>query len=314
MGDGRHAKFSVSSAGARARAVAFGCEGRLPVDPGEPADASFRLERNVWNGAVEPRLVLRHARRCEPPPIEVLGESEDFLGSAFAELDAPLPCGPSFLATGRRLLDRRGESPLAVLHDALAAGGPVLAVCADVPRRLDGIRSRIGGFTLTSYHALHGHAEALGRFEHVVALDPPARRCDGELLEAGVGFTHWAWGEPELRFAEQMHELEYGLRASLASLYRALRDRGRVTGEELEHLLRVDVDQSRSPRPARLAGRLIRVLAELGLVSLDRELPALSIAGTAPTQLERSPSYRVYVERLEDGRRFLSSAKLRPSG
>ncbi len=90
MGEGRHARFSVSSAGARARAVAFGCEGRLPVDPGEPADASFRLERNVWNGAVEPRLVLRHARRCEPPPIEVLGEPEDFLRSAFAELDAPL--------------------------------------------------------------------------------------------------------------------------------------------------------------------------------------------------------------------------------
>jgi single-stranded-DNA-specific exonuclease len=153
--------------------------------------------------------------------------------------------------------------------------------------------------------------EAVEQFTHLVALDPPARRCDGALLEAGSGFTHWAWGEPELRFAEQMHELEYGLRASLASLYRALRDRGRVTGEELEHLLRDDSDRA---RPARLAGRLIRVLAELGLVSLDRELPALAIAGTAPTQLERSPSYRVYVERLEDGRRFLSSAKLRPSG
>jgi hypothetical protein len=111
-----------------------------------------------------------------------------------------------------------------------------------------------------------------------------------------------------------MHELEYGLRASLAPLYRALRDRGRVTGEELEHLLRDDSDKARPARPARLAGRLIRVLAELGLVSLDRDLPALAIAGTAPTQLERSPSYRVYVERLEDGRRYLSSAKLRPSG
>jgi hypothetical protein len=108
-----------------------------------------------------------------------------------------------------------------------------------------------------------------------------------------------------------MHELEYGLRASLASLYRALRARCRVTGEELERLLRGDTEPS---RPARLAGRLIRVLAELGLVSLDRELQALAIAGSAPTQLERSPSYRVYAHRLEDGRRFLSSANLRPSG
>jgi single-stranded-DNA-specific exonuclease len=313
MGEGRHARFSVSSAGARARAVAFGCEGRLPVDPGEPADASFRLERNVWNGAVEARLVLRHARRCETPPIALLGEPEDFLRSAFAELDAPLDRDPASRAPGRRLLDRRGESPLAVLHDALAAGGPVLGICADVPRRLTGISSRIGGFTLASYAALHDHVEAIHGFAHLVALDPPARPCDGELLEVGAGFTHWVWGEAELRFAEQMHELEYGLRASLASLYRALRARGRVTGEELEHLLRDDGDQA-PPRPARLAGRLIRVLAELGLVSLDRELPALAIAGTAPTQLERSPSYRVYVQRLEDGRRFLSSGKLRPSG
>jgi single-stranded-DNA-specific exonuclease len=310
MGDGKHARFSVSSGGARARAVAFGCEGRLGVDPGEPADASFRLERNVWNGAVEPRLVLRHARRCQPPPITVLGEPEDFLGCALAELDAVLEPAPPDITCEREILDRRGESPLAVLHDALAAGGPVLAVCADVARRLAGISTRIGGFTLASYQALEADPGAAAAFVHVVALDPPARPGEAAVLMSGDGYTHWAWGAAELRFAEQMHELEYGLRASLAPLYRALRARGRVTGEELEHLLRGD---TKPGRPARLAGRLIRVLAELGLVSLDRELLALAIAGTAPTQLERSPSYRVYVQRLEDGRRYLSSANLRPS-
>ena len=125
-----------------------------------------------------------------------------------------------------------------------------------------------------------------------------------------VRFTHLAWGEPELRFAEQMHELEYGLRASLVALYRSLRARGRVTGEELERLLRGDGPHG---RPARLAARLIRVLAELELVSLDRDLPALAIAGTAPTALERSPAYRAYEQRYEDGRRFLSKAKPRQS-
>jgi hypothetical protein len=275
--------------------------------------------------------VLRHARRCDPDAIEVLGEPENYLDSAFEELDAALePSAPALaiapaLASGsasapvpgtpavgsRHRLDRRGESPLAVLHDAIAAGGPVLAVCADVPRRLTGIRSRAGGFTLVSYHALHRQPEALQRFPQLVALDPPASPADASLLEAGVGFTHLAWGQAELRFAQQMHELEYGLRASLAPLYRALRDRWRVTGEELERLLRGDTEPG---RPARLAGRLIRVLAELELVSLDRDLPALAIAGTAPTQLERSPSYRVYNQRFEDGRRYLSSANLRPSG
>jgi hypothetical protein len=50
------------------------------------------------------------------------------------------------------------------------------------------------------------------------------------------------------------------------------------------------------------------VLSELELVSLDRDLPALAIAGAAPTVLERSPSYRVYAKRYEDGKQYLSSA------
>ncbi|HEY4428840.1 MAG TPA: single-stranded-DNA-specific exonuclease RecJ [Solirubrobacteraceae bacterium] len=68
MGEGRHARFSVESDGALARAVAFGTGGRLPVDEGAPAEATFRLEVNEWNGVSEPRLVLRHARPAERAP------------------------------------------------------------------------------------------------------------------------------------------------------------------------------------------------------------------------------------------------------
>jgi hypothetical protein len=54
---------------------------------------------------------------------------------------------------------------------------------------------------------------------------------------------------------------------------------------------------------------------ELELVSLDRDLPALAIAGRpVPTALDRSPSFRVYAERYEDGRRFLNSANHPPTG
>jgi hypothetical protein len=131
------------------------------------------------------------------------------------------------------------------------------------------------------------------------------------LLEAGIGFTQLAWGEAELRFAQQMHEQEYGLRTSLVALYRELRTRERAAGEELERLLRGEGPHG---RPARLAGRLIKVLAELELVSLDPELPALAIAGVTPTALDRSPSYRVYARRHEDGRRFLSNHANPPQG
>jgi single-stranded-DNA-specific exonuclease len=316
MGDGRHARFAVVSGGARARAVAFGCDGDPGAKPGDAVDATFRLERNVWRGAVEPRLVLGHARGCRPRPIELVGEPEHFFAGVLGELDAALAShADASVAADRQSttierdalrvrLDRREESPLAVLADALTAGGEVLALCADVPRRLPGLASRTGGFVLGSYHGLERETGRLADFAHVVALDPPTSVRAARLLEQGDGFTHLAWGRAELRFAEQMHELEYGLRTWLATLYRAVRARARVTGEELERLLRGD---GQPALPARVGGRLIRVLAELELVSLDRDLPALALAGTAQTALERSAAYRVYTRRLEDGRRYLSS-------
>ena len=71
MGEGKHVRFTVESRGARARAVAFGTGGRLPVDDGAPAEATFTLEVNEWNGVSEPRLVLRQARpaaSAQPAP------------------------------------------------------------------------------------------------------------------------------------------------------------------------------------------------------------------------------------------------------
>jgi single-stranded-DNA-specific exonuclease len=62
MGEGKHVRFTVESRGARARAVAFGNGGHLPVPDGAPAEATFTLEVNEWGGVSEPRLVLRHAR------------------------------------------------------------------------------------------------------------------------------------------------------------------------------------------------------------------------------------------------------------
>jgi single-stranded-DNA-specific exonuclease len=307
MGEGRHARFVVTAGGARTPAVAFGCDGRLPIRDGRPADATFRLERNTWNGTVEPRLVLRAAWECAPEEIVVLGEPSRYLAAAIEELDRPPdePLPEPRDQPGRTVIDRRGESPLAVLADALASGAEVLAVCADIERRVEGLRARIGGFCLISHHALERAPHVIRRFEHVVALDPPAAQSQADALRAGRGFTQLAWSEAELRFVQQMHELEYGLRASLVALYRDLRSRQRVAGEELELLLRGEGSQG---RPARLAGRLIKVLAELELVSLDRDLPALAVAATTRTELERSPAFRVYAKRHEDGRRFLSNA------
>jgi single-stranded-DNA-specific exonuclease len=66
MGEGKHVRFTVQSRGARARAVAFGTGGALPVQDGAPVQATFTLEVNEWRGVSEPRLVLRHAVATAP--------------------------------------------------------------------------------------------------------------------------------------------------------------------------------------------------------------------------------------------------------
>ncbi|HEX4482440.1 MAG TPA: single-stranded-DNA-specific exonuclease RecJ [Solirubrobacteraceae bacterium] len=67
MGEGKHVRFTVESRGARARAVAFGNGGTLPVADGVLAEATFKLEVNEWNGVSEPRLVLRQAAPVQAP-------------------------------------------------------------------------------------------------------------------------------------------------------------------------------------------------------------------------------------------------------
>jgi single-stranded-DNA-specific exonuclease len=137
----------------------------------------------------------------------------------------------------------------------------------------------------------------------VVMLDPPAAA-----LRTHGRMTHLAWGPAELRFAEQIHEREYGLRASLTAVYRALRVAGAAAGEELEALLRGNPE---TPRPAALAGRVVRVLAELGLVSLDPRSRTVTVLSAERTQLERSAAYRAYNQRYEDGSRYLSGVTAR---
>ena len=90
MGEGKHVRFTVASHGARARAVAFGTGGRLPVEDGAAAEATFSLEVNEWNGVSEPRLVLRQAR---PAAIALDGDTEP-IATAAAEDELVLFTAP----------------------------------------------------------------------------------------------------------------------------------------------------------------------------------------------------------------------------
>jgi len=166
----------------------------------------------------------------------------------------------------------------------------------------------VGGFAIVSWAALEDDPGLAAPFAHVVALDPPA----ASLLDhpSGEGWTHLAWGMPELDFAVRIHEWNFALRDPLITVYRALRAAGVACGEACEAVLR---GESRQPRSAALAGRLVRVLAELDLVGFDRGGPALQpVDRPERTPLERSAAYRAYQRRLEDGRRYLTSSDKTP--
>jgi hypothetical protein len=208
----------------------------------------------------------------------------------------------------RIVIDRRGDGAVAVLRDLVGGGDTVAAVVADVPRRIEGLSARTGGFALCSHAALARSPELAHAFRHLVVLDPPAHPDqDAALRQGGAGtFTHLCWGAAELRFTEQNHESEHGLRAALVPLYRALRDRGGAAGEELEALLRGDGPHARSVAQA---ARLVIILTELDLVSLDRDLPALTVRDAERTALERSATYRATMQRYEDGLRWLKATE-----
>ena len=307
MGEGKHVRFSVEAGGLRARAVAFGCDGRLPCDEGAPVDATFALELNDWQGAVEPRLVLRNARPCAEGGITLVGLDErPFLEAALAELDAPEDGAAPLAIVGRpEVRDRRGGGAAGVICALVASGEPVLVVAADARLRARHLAGRVGRFALTDHAALAREPSLASGFAHVVLLDPAPRP---DLGIAPGPMVHLAYGEAEVSFAVAIHEREHGLRAPLTAIYRDLRARGTVAGEELEAALRGPDHGQRTPA---VAGRALKVLAELGLVSLDRESRTVSVPAAEHTQLERSATYRAHEARREDGERFLRSCTVR---
>ena len=235
-----------------------------------------------------------------------MGEPEDYLGAVLEEGARPLDeisPGPAVAPVPSPIRDRRGGGVAGTVAALVATGEPVLVVAADAALRARQLAPILGGFELCSHAALERDPSLAQADVHVVLLDPPA----GPLLARGC-MTHLAWGPDELRLAEQIHERDYALRGALTATYRVLRSAGGATGGELEALLRGDV---RTPRPARLAGRVLRVLAELELVRLDDGGRSLIVLPAERTTLERSAAFRHYARRHEEGRPYLAGAAAR---
>jgi single-stranded-DNA-specific exonuclease len=189
MGEGKHARFSLHSGGRRALGVAFG-RSSLGVEEDDPVDAAVRLEVNHWNGAIEPRVVLRELYPLE----EQIADGE---GGDAAEKAAPHACrceeaewwerfeaelgrelgadGSSCSDMGRksrpgvaaRVTVAGAGSAVARIAELVSSGAGVLAVCADAARRAE----------------LAGGATGLARFNGGAGRIA-CGRCGGAALEA----------------------------------------------------------------------------------------------------------------------------------
>jgi single-stranded-DNA-specific exonuclease len=199
--EGKHARFSLHSGSHRALGVAFG-RSSLGVDDDEMLDAAVRLEVNHWNGAVEPRVVLREVYPLDadrdalsPHPCEC--DEVEWWSRFESELARDLTAHASGVETNRRIATQRlhgnaegsrraiqgaGSSPTATIAELVSSGAGVLAVTADASRRA----------------ALANGATGLARFNGGAALIA-CHRCGDEAIanlasraDSGLALTDYA--------------------------------------------------------------------------------------------------------------------------
>ena len=233
MGEGKHLRFTLEAGPARARGVAFS-RTSLPEAPDGVLDAVVALERNAWQGTVEPRLVLRCATAPDPGPITVLDPGGDAGadpvagparrrrprgGGGPARARAPAGRGDPGRGPPRRRhrgpagrarrVRRAGPRRLRRRRAARAAPGPaggrLRAVLVRRARRRPGARARPTGTSSRSTR-------------------PPARPTPSCSPPTSVPPSTSRGARPEVAFALRVSERDHDLRAPLLGLYRALRD------------------------------------------------------------------------------------------
>jgi single-stranded-DNA-specific exonuclease len=194
--EGRHARFSLVSAGRRAVGVAFGAGTELEDgDDEDPGEVAVALEVNRWNGTVAPRVVLRERygrngaagpSSCAQCPRRAGGE--EWWERLEAERSVPLhPWPPPTLVPAgegqeREVVDRRGHSGLGSLVELVSSGEAVLALCADASRRRELVKIALDRVRLGTAPA----RVACGR-----CADRSARQLSEEEGEAVV-LADWA--------------------------------------------------------------------------------------------------------------------------
>jgi len=180
--EGKHSRFSLHSGSHRALGVAFG-RTSFGVDDDDMLDAAVRLEVNHWNGAIEPRLVLREVyplvgaseavspHPCECDEAEWWNRFETELARDLGvERNRRIATERLHGAAGgspRQMVRDAGSSPTAMIAELVSSGAGVLAIAADASRRA----------------ALANGATGLARFNGGAALIA-CHRCGAKTVAA----------------------------------------------------------------------------------------------------------------------------------
>jgi single-stranded-DNA-specific exonuclease len=350
MSYGKHVRFTVEAGGIRARAVAFNL-GALPDGAADGRlHATFTLEINEYQGAVEPRLVLRKLLPAAEEAPLLVGEAapgtaewtEAVLAAATAAVAPVREALLAGVASGGGGAPAAGHTPSSSGPAAPASPGSAPPTLAGLAARADRrstpsrtVRDRRGtGLAGTIAALVHTGEPVL-----VVVADAPARarQLTGRL--GGFAITSWDALERDPALADGYHHLvaldpplhpdqealvtgghpaqmahlawgEPELRYSRDVLERDLALRPGLVGTYRALRDGRPLDAALEARPAAAAAGLLAVLAELGLVRIDDG--AVTLPDAQQTELERSPAFRRAQQRHAEGTAWLTSASATP--
>jgi single-stranded-DNA-specific exonuclease len=148
--EGKHSRFQLESGAGRALGVAFGMNGKISKREDQALDLSIELEVDRWNGAEQPRVVVRELYPLAGPKVDGPTPCGDHCPAPDAEWWKRLEAELAATAEGRpgqlldvrapesaqrEAIDRRGGAVVASLVELISSGEPLLAICADGGRR-----------------------------------------------------------------------------------------------------------------------------------------------------------------------------------
>jgi hypothetical protein len=300
---GDHRRAVISSGGARTNAVAFNAPA-LPV--GVPVDLVVQLEKNVYGGTVEARVVIQSVHPLEKSQASGARKVGIDAGALASMLTGYHDEVPAWQRPPVPAEDRRGSSVASVLRVAAAMGRDPIAYAADPARRAVQLES-LGWRGPVIGPAGLGPALELVDAGHglVVCVDPPLDpRASAALASTSVE-AWWNWSDAELTYGVHVLEREFALRPIMVSLFRGLREAGKpLPALGLLSLL------PQGAAPAAL-GRAVRVLDDLGLVEVGDGLSSVALVSDAASDPSESAVYRNAHAIVEEARAW--TLLIRPS-